>query len=53
MSKSDGLQYLNVETLQEMYAVHYYKVYRRFPEPMKRDNDKKFLILKIRMLRRL
>ena len=49
MSTHDGLAYLNVEALQELYAVHYYKVYRKFPKPMERDNDKKFLILKIRM----
>jgi hypothetical protein len=55
MTKSfqDGLPSLNVETLQEIFAVKYYKIYRRFPEPSKRDNEKKFLIHKIRLLERL
>lgn len=48
----DDLFYLNVDALQEYYAMKYYKVYKTFPKYSDTDNNKHSLIWKIKLLNR-
>ena len=51
-SNMDDLFYLNVDALQEYYAMKYYKVYKRFPKYSDTDSNKHSLIWKIKLLNR-
>jgi hypothetical protein len=47
---SYDLQYLNMESLQEMYAFKFYKVYHTFPKAGKMQTNKQALIWQIKLL---
>lgn len=46
----EDLQYLNMEALQELYAMKYYKVHKVFPKGKDTDYNKRSLIWKIKLL---
>ena len=46
----DDLLYLNIDALQEVYAMKYYKVYKSFPKYSDGANNKHSLIWKIKLL---
>ena len=48
----ENLKYLNVDALQELYALKYYKVYKSFPKYSDNDSNKQALIWKIKLLSR-
>ena len=47
------LRELNMESLQEMYALKFYKVHHYFPKSGKLDNNKEALIFQIKFLSKL
>ena len=47
---SYDLQYLNMDSLQEMYAFKFYKVYHTFPKYNKLQSNKSALIFQIKLL---
>ena len=46
----EDLYYLNIDALQEVYAMKHYKVYKTFPKYSDGDNNKHSLIWKIKLL---
>lgn len=47
---NDDLKYLNMDSLQEMYAYKYYKVYKTFPRYSKLLSSKDGLVWHIKLL---
>ena len=47
---SYDLQHLNMDSLQEMYAFKFYKVYHTFPKYNKLQTNKSALIFQIKLL---
>ena len=48
----DDLKYLNMEALQEIYAMKYYKVHKAFPKSKDSMYNKQSLIWNIKLLTR-